>query len=113
MDREALAAERTDRVSKDARYRPNEKGNIQRATDGKGGYRPRKEDSRNANAIPISENVRRGPRDGGNGWGKVVGAPTPDVVQGKKELEGEQMGVDGGEKIQRTKNPQKEGGGRG
>src|SRR6202789_625289 len=111
MDREALAAERSDKVSKDARYGPNEKGNIQRATDGRGGYRPRKEDSRNSNAIPISENVRRGPRDGGNGWGKVVGAPTPDVVQGKKELEGEPMAVDEEGKMHRTKNSPNNGGG--
>ena len=75
--RDAMAVERTEKVSRGARYRPNERGNVQRAGQG-GGFGRRDPEGRpqRMNAVPIHENVHHSLRD--NGIKREAGRTVPD-----------------------------------
>ena len=79
--REALAAERSEKGNKAARYRPNEKGYVQKSSNGKGAFRGRGNGPENVNAIPIDEKIRR---EFGNGRSTKRGEDLPKREAEKK-----------------------------
>ena len=93
-EREAWVAERTEKVSKSARFRPNEKGNSQGATYEKGSTWGKSSDSRNVNSVPIHKNVNRRLGTDGVKGREPVSVGRKDVVERKEYDEDVPMVVD-------------------
>jgi len=92
---ETFVVERTDRVSKGARFRPNERGHSQQPPNGKGNpLRHWEEHTRNVNPSAVKKDVDRRFRNDRSDRAETRAPAKKDVINIKEDREGEPMAID-------------------